>query len=275
MIDALMGGLSCGTLFVERARGLDRPACDLCCCGHQANHIITYGNMDSFVIQPTYARMAFAMMLTERMDQLEDVCRSLTETVSQLQGALDAMPSELDELLRTAVPQLAPCAAADACVCVYVCACHAGPLAYYIVLDVPAGTTSGQVEDGLKATWTRHGLSTDGCNSTVFCVVVTRECRRSDRSLVSTRASIFIDSCQALTPSQAMSWATAAVPGSRLALRHHMHCICDTPRADYFRWQLEGQQAWCMDPGSSSEWEQCQLEAYAGPDALNPGLIAW
>jgi hypothetical protein len=33
--------------------------------------------MDSFVVQPTDAHMAFAMMLTERMDQMEDMCRSL------------------------------------------------------------------------------------------------------------------------------------------------------------------------------------------------------
>jgi hypothetical protein len=70
----------------------------------------------------------------------------------------------------------------------------------------------------------------------------------------------------ALSPDQALAWVQGAVPSSKVAWRHHLHAITDAERADYFRRQLEGQQAWCIYPGKS-EWQEHDLQPYSADDA--------
>jgi hypothetical protein len=138
----------------------------------------------------------------------------------------------------------------------------AGPNAYYITIQVPTGTNRQQVDDGLKAAWSSQGLATDGTYRTRFCAVVTRVYRRDDKALLRREGRVFVESVCALSPDQALTWVKGAVPGSKLARRHHLHAITDVQEADYFRWRLEDQQGWAMYPGST-QWQSQDIEPFA------------
>lgn len=196
--------------------------------------------MDSLIVNPSDAQMAFALMTVERFNGLEDSVRELVAKLKQMCSEFASLEAENAEMKA---------------------ALHAQPRpqAYYITLKVPRGTTREEVEEGLKRAWTDRQLATDGVYSTGFCVSLQTIYTIGTGAYYATEAWVFVYGACGILPHQMAAWLTAAVSGSSMQRASDVRMIWRDAEVEYFMSAMFGADTWVMYPGRDA-WVKENME---------------